>query len=132
MANKTNLLSDVIRTLEAKFGLVNDAMTRRDTKSKLHSQFFNTSDPRVKIAVQHTFDKIGHAVDIYVSVAVEEEDRPGVFFNLGDRLHLDPVQFPQFKFHHDLRAKLTQSSARSDLGIGKDVLSFAKELTEAL
>jgi len=127
----TNLLSQVVRTLEARFGLVNEFMTVRDKRQGYHSQFFNTAESRVKVCVQHGFNKVGEAQWVSVSVAVEEDDRPGVFFALGDRLHFDLTKFPQFQFHADLRAKLSSSSCSTDVNNG-DVLAYAKELCEKL
>lgn len=123
------LHSRVYETLEAKFGLINDAMTRRGAAS--HIQFFNTSEPRVKVCLQHDFNKTGDATSISVMVAVEEADRPGTFFALGDRLHFDVEKFPEFKFHQELAAKLSKTAARTDFMSG-DVLSFAQELVEKL
>lgn len=127
----TKLLANVCQTLEAKFGLTNDAMTRR-TKSE-HYQFYDTSVPRVKVCVQHCFNKVGEATSVYVSVAVDEEgDRKGMFFGLGDRLHFDLEKFPQFKFHRELADKLSTTSARVDKFFAHDALAYAKELTEKL
>lgn len=125
----SKLHSKVYQILEAKFGLINDVMTRTSRES--HMVFFNTQEPRVKVCLQCNKNKIGEPTSVYITLAVEDEGRPGVFFALGDRLHLDPIRFPEFKFHHDLNAKLSFSSARTDLNIG-DVFSFAKELTEKL
>lgn len=123
------LHSQVYEALEAKFGLINDAMTRRGAMT--HLQFFNTSEPRVKVCLQHEFNKTGDVTSIYVTLAVEEAERQGMFFALGDRLHFDVEKFPEFKFHKDLAAKLSKTAARTDFMSG-DVLSFAKELVEKL
>lgn len=123
-----------METLQAAFGAPNDAMFRKT--SDMASNFFNTSDPRVKVAVITTLTKECDVKNIQVTIAVEEDDRPGVYFGLGDRLHFDTTKpmFAKFQFHKDLRKKLSNSSAATDFPapLNSDVLAFANELVEVL
>ena len=122
------LVADITKILEDKYGPMNDAMFA-DTKS-YRTMFFNTAEPRVKIHVEHSKSK--KEVDICVSIAVEELNRKGVFFAIGDRLHFNVEEFPEMKFHKDIAAKLTRTSARKCMMFNHDVVAFAKELTEKI
>lgn len=132
MNNQNRLARQVMEALTAKFGNPNEKMFRKD--GNLVSNFYDTSDARIKVAVQNTVSPQGDATSIMVCVAVEEPNRPGTFFALGDRLHLPLDKFPEYTFHQELNAKLSFSSSRSDLILsGKlGVLAFTKELTEKL
>lgn len=134
MKNQNRLARQVSETLEAAFGAPVDSMFRKDGNQV--KNFYNTSDARVKVAVLTTVSVEGDAKSIHVTVAVEEEDRPGVYFAIGDRLHFDTSKpmFAKFQFHKDLSKKLSNSSAATDFPapLNSDVLAFAKELTEKL
>jgi len=134
MKNQNRLARQVMETLEKAFGAPNDAMFHKT--NALASNFFNTSEPRVKVAVITTLTKECDVKDITVTVAVEEEDRPGVYFAIGDRLHFDTTKpmFAKFEFHKELRKKMSTTSAATDFPapLKSDVLAFAKELTEVL
>lgn len=134
MTTKNNLFRQVMEALTAKFGNTNEQMSKKE--GSLVSNFFNTSDERVKVAVMSTVTRAGDVKDFAVTIAVEEENRKGMYFALGDRLHLPLDKFPEFKFHHELRAKLSTSFASTDFAIpdtmSKDVVSFAKELCKVL
>lgn len=125
----TKLLSGVMQILEAKFGLINDALTNNKIRG-VRYQFFDTAEPRIKVCVYHGYNHIGEATSIGILVAVEEKDRKGMFFDLGDRLHFDLKKFPEFQFHADIREKLSATSAHTESG--GDVLAFATELTKKL
>lgn len=134
MANINRLARQLSETLEKAFGAPNDAMFRKDGNQV--KNFYNTSDARIKVAVLTVVSVEGDAKSIHVTVAVEEEDRPGVYFALGDRLHFDTTKpmFAKFQFHKELRKKLSNCSAATDFPkpLNTDVLAFAKELIEVL
>jgi hypothetical protein len=132
MNNRNRLARQVMETLQTAFGAPNDAMFRKS--SQMASNFFNTSDNRVKVAVLTVLTRECDVKEIQVTLAVEELDRPGVYFAIGDRLHLPLDKFPETKFHRDLRKQLSNSSAGTDFPapLNSDVLAFAKELTEKL
>jgi hypothetical protein len=107
---------------------------QREVGKDSRLQFFNATDARVKICVGHTFDKSHDVKSIQIMVAVEEPgaDRKGVYFALGDRLHLPLDKFPEYKFHFEVKEQLQgPTSCRTDLMNG-DVLAFAKDLCTKL
>ena len=134
MNNQNRLARQVMETLQNAFGAPNDAMFRKTSDSA--SNFFNTSEPRVKVAVITALTKECDVKSIQVTIAVEEDDRPGVYFALGDRLHFDTTKpmFAKFEYHKELRKKLSGCSAATDFPkpLNNDVLAFAKELIEVL
>jgi hypothetical protein len=134
MKNQNRLARQVMETLQNAFGAPNDAMFRKT--GDMASNFFNTGEPRVKVAVLTALTKECDVKSIQVTIAVEEEDRPGMYFALGDRLHFDTTKpmFAKFQYHKELRNKLSTTSAATDFPapLNSDVLAFATELTKVL
>lgn len=103
-----------------------------NTQKSYRVVFFDTNEPRVKVCVQRGINKVGQVTSLNVTLAVEDLNRPGVWFAIGDRLHFDVTKFPEMEFHANIASKLSRSFASKDISFDHDVVAFAKELTEKL